>query len=624
MAGASREKADAFLERQITLLDHHRALIDLQKHHLHVQLQQLQEQIVQDALRIWELRMGLLLRVATAVVGLALAVAIAFLIWDAIRSKGLLIEPFSVPPNLAARGASGEVLAQKLLDELRAIETANSGLRAPTVFANNWDQNSFRVEIPETGISLSELDRFLRQKLGSDTHVTGEVLGLAPQLAVSARLGSLGADTVSGPETELDSLVKRLAERVYRRAQPYGYGTFLIQQGRLDEALMIYRSMTSTGPSNQRALGYSGLSNLSIEHGTLQDRERFNERAIALDSENILIWASEAAIAIAKSQPERVVRFDEKELVLLSGDARRGLRESAVPGLRKRFQAQIDLVTADFGRAAGLYKEVLDSGAVGISGYSASLAESEIGEHDTAAARTTMLNPDSGNGLAPGNNAMLNIRAKMLIAGETGNWADLLAQAEAVDALLSRYPAVRSYLPTSVTPLSAYAQARLGNYAKAEVMISPTPADCYICLRTRARIAALRGEPARADWWFARAIALAPSIPLAHAEWGIALMSRGQSDAAIAKFKLANAKGPHFADPLEGWGEALMSKNQSHLALAKFAEANKYAPNWGRLHLKWGEALVYAGKKGEAAKQFVRAAQLDLTPSEKAELVRHP
>jgi Flp pilus assembly protein TadD len=63
-----------------------------------------------------------------------------------------------------------------------------------------------------------------------------------------------------------------------------------------------------------------------------------------------------------------------------------------------------------------------------------------------------------------------------------------------------------------------------------------------------------------------------------------------------------------------------MAKNQSHLALAKFAEANKYAPNWGRLHLKWGEALVYAGKRDEAKGQFARAAQLDLTSSEKAEL----
>jgi tetratricopeptide (TPR) repeat protein len=100
------------------------------------------------------------------------------------------------------------------------------------------------------------------------------------------------------------------------------------------------------------------------------------------------------------------------------------------------------------------------------------------------------------------------------------------------------------------------------------------------------------------------------------------LLARGQSDAAIEKFKLANMRGPHFADPLEGWGEALMAENKSRQALAKFAEAEKYAPNWGRLHLKWGEALAYAGKPAEAKAQFTRAAELDLTPSEKSELAR--
>ena len=103
------------------------------------------------------------------------------------------------------------------------------------------------------------------------------------------------------------------------------------------------------------------------------------------------------------------------------------------------------------------------------------------------------------------------------------------------------------------------------------------------------------------------------------------LLRKGDLDGAIAKFESAHKKSPHFADPLEMWGEALIAKNRSDLALAKFEEANKYAPNWGRLHLKWGEALWWSGKHDEAKKQFAIAATLDLTPSEKSELmkVRH-
>jgi tetratricopeptide (TPR) repeat protein len=94
---------------------------------------------------------------------------------------------------------------------------------------------------------------------------------------------------------------------------------------------------------------------------------------------------------------------------------------------------------------------------------------------------------------------------------------------------------------------------------------------------------------------------------------------KGDDDGAIAKFTLANGKGPHFADPLELWGEALMAKNRSDLALAKFEEANQYAPNWGRLHLKWGEALFYAGAKDQARKQLAIAAKLDLSPADAKE-----
>jgi hypothetical protein len=64
----------------------------------------------------------------------------------------------------------------------------------------------------------------------------------------------------------------------------------------------------------------------------------------------------------------------------------------------------------------------------------------------------------------------------------------------------------------------------------------------------------------------------------AYVAWGEALLARGAPDLAIEKLKLANMKGPRFADPLKDWGEALIAKNQSHLALAKFAEATSTPP----------------------------------------------
>jgi tetratricopeptide (TPR) repeat protein len=181
-----------------------------------------------------------------------------------------------------------------------------------------------------------------------------------------------------------------------------------------------------------------------------------------------------------------------------------------------------------------------------------------------------------------------------------------------LDVVFSRY----------YRPWLALGTAKLGDGAGALKLIGSAALDCYTCVRFRGDIDAALKRPDAAAFWFDMAVREAPSIPFAYADWGAMLLMKGDLNGAIAKFTIANQKGPHFADPLEMWGEALMLKNRSDLALAKFEEAEKYAPNWGRLHLKWGEALIYAGRKAEAMKQFGFASTLDLSASDKPELAR--
>jgi len=214
---------------------------------------------------------------------------------------------------------------------------------------------------------------------------------------------------------------------------------------------------------------------------------------------------------------------------------------------------------------------------------------------------------------------------ELSIARESEDWPRAVQIASTLDrgfASLAASDNAYGYAPTSVWPNLAYAQAKAGNFAAAHAIIDKTPRDCDLCLRTRGRIDAAQKNWGGAAFWFAEAVRQAPSIPFAYSDWGRMLLDKGDLDAAIEQFTLANQKGPHFADAIEMWGEALLLQKHPDLAVGKFAEAEKYAPNWGRLHLKWGKALAYSGSKDEAAKHFARAAQLDLTPSEKSELAR--
>ena len=605
LGGASRQDAREFLKKQ-------GALIDDQRHHLREQFKQLR-------LNIWQQRMGVLLRIATGFVGLAVAAGLTLMIWDAAHANGLIIESFSVPPDLAAKGLTGEVVATQMLDKLTDMQSNTKSNRAPRTYANNWSDD-IKVEIPETGVSIGEAYTFLRGWLGNETHVSGEVFHNATGIAITARIGSDSGATFAGAESDLDALEQKAAEHLYGATQPYRYGVYLTGQNRKSEGIAVMQAATKTGSSSEQGWAYNGLGVENEEPG-LGVPLRLFSRAVELDPANALATSNLANTERTLGHPERSLADYQKALALLSSKEQGEIRQDYIADFRQKQQNAIDAALGEFPspdpRNARSAQQLATS-----AGASATEARHRAEGHDIGAARAILADPLPET---PGNiefGAITIGQTRILMAVMVQDWTDVLRQADLLQPLLQKHPRIHSQSHLTSDLNVALAEAKLGRFAAAEARVADTPGDCYPCLRMRAQIAEVKGDHAGADAWFARAVAAAPSIPFANSEWGAVLLERGQPDAAIEKFKLANKKGPHFADPLEGWGEALMKKNQSHLALAKFAEAEKYAPNWGRLHLKWGEALTYAGKKDEAQKQFALAAGLDLSADDKSELAK--
>jgi tetratricopeptide (TPR) repeat protein len=608
---ANPKTADRYLEEQM-------ALANDQRHHLHEQLKQIH-------LDVWEKRLGVLLRVATAFIGVAIAAAMAWLVWNAASSNDLVIDSFAVPPDLAARGLSGSVVAAKLSDKIAAMQAQTWSQRPPKSYANSFAEE-LKLEIPETGVSLSELDRFLREKLGHDLHIGGEMVQTDNGMALTARVGNNGSATVAGEEADTDALLQQLAEQVYRITQPYRYGIWLRNHGRIEKGIAVLKDLAANGPSDERSWAYEGLGNAISQFHSDSAGQALLRRSYALDPRNYSTVANIAAAEYRFGRTQDSLRDYGAALGVLQAHGRDYSSPDRLSGLEQALRAMM-LMYQGAPLEAVAQERTSISESVGYDRgsniFPSRLAEFLAALHEPSAARValaeSLLDPVYTN---PGYRAIYGLHAQLLVALEAQDWQGALAAERTLPQLLAQYPGLADDRRTMFNPLEALALAHMGQFTAAESRLKPTPADCYPCLRARAQVAALQRQDARADWWFARAVAAAPSIPYAESEWGRALLNRGKLDQAIGKFTVANKKGPHFTDPLEGWGEALMAKNQSHLALAKFAEAEKYAPDWGRLHLKWGEALVYAGKKDEATAQFARAAQLDLTPSDKAELER--
>ena len=634
LGGASRTEADGFLRKQGVLSDKQSALADKQSRFLDLQIEDLKRE---DSVRHWSLRvrhisdvMKLALEVSFAFIVVALAALIATAIWTGAHNDGVVIEAFDVPPDLAAKGLTGEVIATQVQDRIAFMQSHADTIRAASSFRNDWGSD-IKVQIPDTGISIGEAYRFLSFWLGHETRITGEIWHDAGGIAISARAGNKPARIFRGPDADLDKLVVAATEYVYGQTQPYRYGVFLGQQGRQAEALAVARQIALYGPPDERPWAYSRWGQYNSAAGDVRGDLEKQLQAAKLAPNLAHVWANMSGDEILLGHDEAGLEDNKRSLAIFQGAYSRQYASYAVASDVIVQSVVIAEQKGDFATATARAPEVQD-----IPDYNGAhlclplMMSSDLAlDHDVSASRAADAGTENEQGL------ILSLTASnqepwdlpplpaLMRAVALDDWREAHGYIVKLDSRPeSSSPGFKPVLPVVAWPWLAYADARLGDFASAHAVIDRTPGDCYFCVRMRGNIDATEKKWDAAAWWFDDAVKQAPSIPFAYADWGAMLLAKGDLDGAIAKFEIANQKGPHFADPLEMWGEAMIAKNRSDLALAKFSEADKYAPNWGRLHLKWGEALYYAGKRDEGEKQFALAANLDLSAADKAQLAK--
>jgi tetratricopeptide (TPR) repeat protein len=611
-SAAGSAEARAFLQRQGEVAAQQARLIALQADQLHEEMQlnlsHLKHRRFTDYTKaVFEIAVGLV--VVLVVCGLGT------MVWSASRDRDIVFDAFSVPPDVAQTGMTGTVLANRLLDRFGRMQ-AEPGVTETAASGRRDGGEETRVEIPDTGISLGELARYLRAWLGQEVHVTGDLVRADKGFALTVRYGSQPGVTTQGTPDDLDSLIQISAEHVFSAARPYRFVDYLVHKQRYAEASRLIPPLAARGTSEERALAYAAWAETEFYSGDMPGALEKGREAVRLNPDNPLtrFWLGATEGNLGHDEENRSNFAEGLRLADEKGTDTLG---EAVKALIPAFGAYAVEPTGDFSLAARDY-ELARPADFWTSNLGNEIFDAAAA-HDIASARALIpLTPDKQR-----NKPNIDVKlAPFYIAINTQDWVSAARAGAAVDSMYASRPDLQWQRRYSLWPQWAYTMAMKGDMPDAQALIAKTAADCDTCMRMRGRIAAQAHDFANAGRDFAVVAARSPHEPFAETDWGEMLLHKGDIDGAIAKFEQAHAKGPHFADPLEMWGEALMAKNRSDLALAKFEEANKYAPNWGRLHLKWGEALMYAGSKDEAQKQFATASRLDLSAADSAALAR--
>ena len=568
-------------------------------------------------------RAAFALRTLTVVVGLGAVLGLALMAWSASRDESIVVQPFNAPPAYAQRGLDGQVLAQRFTDEIVAIRSQSAlGFLATPDLRGATDE--IRIQIPQTGVSLGEVQRLLTLWLGRQKKISGALSEDSPGLVtLTVRVEGHPAVRLQGAPAQLDDLIRQAAERSFAVADPLQWVLALRFSGRRGEALAASRAYA-------RAIGREHPdSGVAYAFWAFDEPDLYVQLRLAGET----VATHPTLMTARRILAETYVELGQEGAAFETAQAALALRDRDQPrrySARGRLQMRADSMVRT-ATLRGDYASILDFPRAG----PASRARAAARGHDGQNARRLVRNGQDDGSIDPIQAALVAVST----AEATRDWpamsvaldtqatarADWLAapagpgqppRSEVVDFRVQ----AASEAARVTGPLRAIALARTGRVEQARAVAAATPLDCAPCLRARAEVESAAKNWTAADAWYAKAAVLGPQLPLTETVWGASLFARGDAKAAILKLSSAAAKGPRYADPLELWGEALLIEGDAKGAAGKFAQAAKFAPRWGRLHLKWGQALAKLGKADEARTKWRAAATMDLTAAERAEL----
>jgi len=555
-----------------------------QSHLLKIQARHLEDE---HALRIAHLRnqlreenvrgFGLHLRVGfqlfIALAATVIGIGVAVMIHDALTSRRVVIEPFDAPPALAARGLTGKVIAGGLLDQLSHLQDASRSSFAARNLTSAWT-NDIRLSVPETGVSISEISRLLRERFGHDVRIDGDVTETPiGGLALTVRGNGVPPKTFDGSATELEKLTVEAAEYVYSKSQPARWAAYLTQVERYEEAIAFCRTtFASADPAQRPGILNSWAIALQNTGGSNHEALVLYRAAVKLQPDYWVAHSNVMNALMVDGDEEGAWRAGEDMRTAAGGRPGRAPENYYINWdyLTWNLKAWLDATVANVEANAGVGTQASVAGP-NIADIHARLHDPEAAE---LALKTTQDDPHD-----PTIGAMTHfVRGRL--AAEAGDAASAAAEMEAYGKAYAD-PAVSSNNP-GYNCWIASAEEAAGHPDKTDALLK-TAGSFVDCYRFRADILNGRGDWVGAQKAYAETVALAPDLPAAYYSWGVALANHGDLDGAVAKLKDANQKGPHWADPLKAWGDVLMKQGKAKETLAKYDEALKYAPNWKQL-----------------------------------------
>lgn len=574
----------------------------------------------------------LALQVPTLVLLLITTVIIVLTVIDAQGDRSIVIEPLSVPTDFPARGLSGAVLSAQLAAKLAELQRQTQSERPPEPLEVDFNQ-PVKVEVPGSGLDLSEIIRLLHERIGHRTVVSADIFRLGHDIVLESRVGDRPVAPVSGQDDAVESLVQTLAEHIFFATAPYRYAEYLDEKGCHLQARTLTSQIATRGQNADRAWAYALWSNILVEDGDFAGARIEALNAVARDRSLAFARQDLAEIDTVQGHTQPALQNTDESARLLDRALRRGA-PAFVTGELAITRAAAARMRGAYLEAAGHYRdaEVAVTPGEDVVALDLPMSSDLAFGHDPTAAAEVL------RGVPARTPSRLIWFMKW---HEPFTPPDLAAaiEAEAWDRVAERVAVYEkelagegflapprnfytTYDEVWLRAWGALADAHLaaGQPARAAAarawLAGPYDPACEFCRRLRGRVFAALGDVPSAEAEFAAAIAMAPNLafaPFARAQMHAA---QGQTANALRDLAIAGRLAPHWADPLLLAAELRAQRGETGDALAAAEAAASAAPSWSRPAALRARLLSRLGRDGEAAAAATSARSLQRQEAE--------
>lgn len=510
---------------------------------------------------------------------LGASVAAGGLLRDSLRPRTIVVGEITAAPALKAGGLDARTLASRLADKLTALQTRTRTSGRKLAVANGWPQ-AIRIEIPNTGISIDQLQINLRRIFVEDINLNGELLEGGGVRSLTIRGNGIAARSFSDPDADLDQLMQWAAEHVMASLQPAEFAAYLIQSGRSAEAVRFSAEVFPGTQSGDQASLLNQWGNALLNSGGSSDEAlALYQRATYLAP---FYWAPRSNVVealIARGEEQRAHEMGQKLRDMI--EAKEGPKPTSSLGpwyqLTWNLSAHLQAALGDASAYQGvgsknqlrapllaiLYTQLHDSVS---ARFQLRIAEAAARNNAGDSTITARLHLVRGLLALEENDPSSAVRMLRLFANEYRD---------------NDNRTVRAIMPTQICWL-AHAEQKAGEFPQAEQTLAS--AGRYVdCMRFRADLLAERGSWPKAEQAYAAAVNLAPDSPAAYYSWALALKRRGRQAESIRLLELAVKRGPCWADPRKLWGDILVAQGLSREGMRHYDQALQLAPAWREL-----------------------------------------